>query len=230
MKLFSALVLFSLVQTSPAFATLQFSRSVPAPVQKQMLEDISFLESIHGGTTSALYPQIFSDSTLEGKTVSQFFQDRISNVDMNDCGGGPAVAGCVITRLSRDTMFLTNNYVTFDMPQVYRVSIILHESRHTEINHGSWTHVICPTPYLDTNGKDIVGIISGHKMEGLPACDNVILGAYGLQAILLKNIENVCTTCSEKVLMDAKIYGNDDLLRISNLPARKQMNDDLQKK
>lgn len=92
--------------------------------------------------------------------------------------------------------------------------------------NGNWIHAVCPIPYVDENGKDIVGIISGAKMEGMAACDTNPLAAYGLQAVLLKNIEKHCANCSEKTLMDAKIFGDDTIYRISNIPARKQLEND----
>ncbi|MBC7369941.1 MAG: hypothetical protein H7326_00145 [Bdellovibrionaceae bacterium] len=229
MKFIIFLVLPAFLSTA-AFAALNFSSAVPAAVKQQMLKDIELTKTIEGDSTSKLYLNIFATPKLQGEALNQFFEKRIANVDLNDCGGGAGVAACVQTFISPNTMFLTQNFVTADLPQIYRVSILFHESRHTEVMNGGWSHVNCPTPYLDEQNRDIVGKISGIKMEGKPACDNVALGAYGLQAVMLKNIQNTCTTCSEKILMDSEIFGDDALMRISDTGVRKLMRSDLEKK
>ena len=204
----------------------KFDRSIPQSTKEQITNDLGWVRSIQGKGASALYKTIFVSNALNGGELYSFFAERIHTFSMNDCGGGGSVAACVIPWMDSSTMWITKNYLNNNIPQIFRVSIIFHESRHTEEDHGNWTHARCPVPYLDENGKDIVGIISGAKMEGLAACDTTNLGAYGLQAVLLKNIEKNCTNCSEKMLMDAKLYGDDAIYRISNLPQRAQLKND----
>ncbi len=85
------------------------------------------------------------------------------------------VATCVIPWMDSSIMWIAPNYEKTNIPQMYRVGIIYHECRHTEVNNNNWSHATCPTPYLDDNGNDIVGIISGAKMEGKAACDSHVL-------------------------------------------------------
>ena len=212
-----------------AFAVPKFSADVPVAVKDQMIKDLELTQKIEGGKTSKLYLDIFQSATLSGPGLNSFFDQRILNVDLGDCGVSAAVA-CVKPYLSNDTMFLTPIFVKTDIPQILRVSILFHESRHTERSHGGWGHAICPTPFLDSQGRDIISSVSGVKLQGLPGCDNVALGAYGMEAVFLKNIGNVCTNCSEKVQMDAELFGDDILLRISDANVQKLMRDDLQKK
>ena len=221
-------IIFSLVLMGSiaAQATPSFSRDISPEMKQQILQDLDFVKAIDGNGSSAFYKQIFAQKNLNGTDLMAFFDQRISSFGRNSCGGGPAVAACVIPWMNSSTMWITPNYEKNNMPQIYRVSIIFHESRHTEDNHGNWGHATCPTPYLDDNGKDIVGIISGTKMQGLAACDTTPVGAYGMQAVLLKNIEKNCTTCNDKLKMDAKLYGDDGIYRISNLPARQQLRND----
>lgn len=222
-------LIFSLIFATAfgAHADPSFDSSISQNTKTQILQDLNFVKTITGKGGSVFYKNIFSKDTLNGTDLIGFFDQRINNFGMNSCGGGNAVAACVIPWISSNTMWITNNYVKNNMPQIFRISIIFHESRHTEDENGNWSHAICPTPYLDDNGKDIVGIISGTKMEGQPACDSTALGAYGLQAVLLKNIEKNCSNCNQKVQMDAKLFGDDTINRISNLSARKQLKNDL---
>ncbi len=222
-------IIFSLllVGALAAQADVKFDRSISESTKTQITEDLGFVKTMEGKGGSALYQQIFAKAALNGTDLMDFFGQRISTFSMNSCGGGNAVAACVIPWMDSHTMWITPNYVKNNIPQIFRISIIFHESRHTEDEHGNWGHATCPTPYLDDNGKDIVGIISGTKMAGMPACDNQAIGAYGLQAVLLKNIEKNCSNCNQKVQMDAKLFGDDSIYRISNLAARKQLKNDL---
>jgi hypothetical protein len=228
--LIAAIGFSSVFSSATASAGLDFSKQVPENIKTQMTQDLGLVDKLEGGKTSSNYIKIFSKDKLIGTELTKFFTKRVHSVDMSDCGGGDGVGACVNPNIDSNKMFLTKNYVSFSIPQIYRISLVFHESRHTENENSNWFHENCPVPYLDENGHDIVGIISGTKMEGRPACDDQNLGAYGLQATLLKNVANACTNCTEKILTDAKIFGDDTVNRISNLAARKQLKDDLEKK
>lgn len=210
-----------------AWAVPTFDSNVPDSLKTQILQDLDFVNTLQGKQATSFYNTIFGKNTLNGTDLTDFFNKRIYNFGMSSCGGGGAVAACVQPMMGENTMWITQNYVNNRIPQLFRISIIFHESRHTEGENSNWMHVDCPVPYLDDNGHDIVGIISGTKMEGLPACDDTAIGAYGLQAVLLKNIQNDCTNCNEKTVMDGKLYGDDTINRISDLPSRKQLQVDL---
>ena len=77
-----------------------------------------------------------------------------------------------------------------------------------------------------SDGKDMKSIWTGAELAGQPACDETPLGSYGSSTILLKNIQKFCTNCGEKVQMDAGIYADDQLGRITNPDAKKQMLED----
>lgn len=192
-----------------------------------MLSDLQLVQQIKGGSATRGYGQIFG-SALDGQNLVQFFTNRVRSVDVSDCGGGKSVAACVQPYIDPHIMWLTNNYVTWQIPQIYRISVVFHESRHTESENGNWSHVNCPIPFRDAQGKDIRGIISGTLLQGLPACDTTPLGAYGLQAELLKNVEYFCANCTEKMKMDGKLFGDDTVNRISNPVAREQLGSDVQ--
>jgi hypothetical protein len=208
-------------------AQLNYDNDVPPDLRQQLEQDIGTVKSLQGDSVSANYKQIFNSDKLDGESLMSFFEARIRGFGMDACGGGPSVAACVQPFMDSHKMWITPNYIRFNAPQIYRLSVVFHESRHTEDAHGNYPHATCPTPYRDENGNDIKGILSGTLMAGHPACDTTILGAYGLQATLLKNIELFCTTCTEKLKQDAQLFGDDTILRISNLPQRQKLRKDL---
>lgn len=226
-------IAFALVATalalgnSAARADLTYDDDVPAALHDQLVQDLGVIASLQGNGESANYKAIFGGTQLDGQSLMSFFEKRITGFGMDACGGGPAVAACVQPGLDDHKMWITPNYIRFSAPQIYRLSVVFHESRHTESQHGNWPHVICPTPYLDDNGNDIKGILSGSLMAGLPACDTTITGAYGLQATVLKNVELFCTTCTDKLKQDAQLFGDDTINRIDVLSQRAKLKKDL---
>jgi hypothetical protein len=81
-------------------------------------------------------------------------------------------------------------------------------------------------PFLDSDGKDMRSIWTGALLQGEPACDITPFGSYGSQTILLENISLNCTNCNSKVKSDAKLYGDDQLNRITDPASKTQMQTD----
>jgi len=202
----------------------KFDANVPAEIQKQMRDDLAFIRGIQGGGTSGLHQQIFG--SVDGAAYTQFFESRVKSIGMNGCGNGNAVA-CVIPMMGPSKMWLTQNYIKFSHAQVARMMVVFHESRHTELRHGNWPHASCPDPFLDAAGNDMKSIWTGAMLAGEPACDKTPLGSYGSSMIMLKNIQKFCTNCTDKVKMDAGIYADDQLNRVIDPKAKKQIQDDL---
>jgi len=202
---------------------VQFDRSVPQDIQKQMSDDLQFIGQMSGNGQTKLHQEIFG--TVDGSVYDKFFNSRINSVGMNGCGNPNAVA-CVIPMAGSHKMWLTSNFIRFSHPQVARMMVVYHESRHSEVDHGNWPHDNCPDPYLDENGKDIASIWTGAKVAGNPACDSTPMGSYGSSTIMLKNIAKFCTNCSDKVKMDANIYSDDQLNRIDVPSVKQSMKDD----
>ena len=201
-----------------------FDRSVTQIIQTQMTQDLEFIETIQSQTQSDLHKQIFGPS--DGKAYSQFFNSRITSIGMNNCGNANAVA-CVIPFRDSSKMWLTANYVKFSHPQIARLMVVFHESRHTEDNHGNWPHANCPKPFEDPQNQPMKSIWTGSELAGEPACDETPFGSYGSSLIMLKNISKYCTNCTEKVKMDAGIYADDQVKRIIDPTAIQQIYDDL---
>lgn len=200
-----------------------FDRDVPADIQAQMRADLAFIAQLTGGGTSKLHQQIFGK--MEGAAYAKFFETRVSAIGMNGCGNGNAVA-CVIPYLNPSKMWLTKNFIRFSHPQVSRMMVVYHEARHTESRSGNWPHASCPEPFLDAQGRDMKSIWTGALLAGEPACDETPSGSYGSSTIMLKNISKFCTNCTDKVKMDAGLYADDQLGRIIDADAKKQMQDD----
>ncbi len=203
-----------------------FDADVPADVQTQMRADLAFIAGISGSGATPLHRQIFG--AVDGGAYSAFFTSRVKAVGMDDCGSANAVA-CVKPFWNPSKMWLTQNYIRFSHPQVSRMMVVYHEARHTEISHGSWYHASCPTPFKDSNGRDMKSIWTGASLAGEPACDRTPLGSYGSSAIMLKNISLKCTSCSDKVKMDAGLYADDQVGRVIDKDARRQMEEDFKK-
>lgn len=202
-----------------AFA-LDFDTDVPAAVKQQILQDLEFMKTLKGARVTPLHQQIFG--AMDGAGYGNFFMTRVEGVGMSDCGGGNAVA-CVQPFFDPSKIWLTQNYIRFSHPQVAKMMVVYHEARHTESQNGNWMHATCPRPFLDSDGKDMKSIWTGASLAGQPACDSSPFGSYGSSTILLKNISKFCDNCTDKVKMDAGIYADDQLKRITNANAKQQM-------
>ncbi|MBI5247410.1 MAG: hypothetical protein HY923_09525 [Elusimicrobia bacterium] len=200
-----------------------FDADVPADIQKQMRADLEFIKGIAGEKASALHKKIFG--SVNGADYTKFFETRVTAIGMNSCGSSNAVA-CVIPFRNPSKMWLTQNFIRFSHPQISRMMVVFHEARHTETKSGNWSHAYCPEPFKDENGKDMKSIWTGAVLAGEPACDETPLGSYGSSTIMLKNISLNCANCTDKVKMDAGLYADDQLGRIIDADAKRQMKDD----
>ena len=219
-----ALVLLSVVSLSISAFGFEFSSDMPAAIKTQMLADLEFMNQIQGSNVSGLHKQIFGN--VSGADYKKFFETRVTMIGLNSCGGGNAVA-CVIPFMGSSKMWLTQNFIKFSQPQISRMMVVYHESRHTERGNGNWSHATCPTPFKNANGEDMHSIWTGALLAGEPACDITPFGSYGSSLILLKNVSKFCSNCTEKVKMDAGIYADDQFGRIIDKGARDQINKDL---
>jgi hypothetical protein len=200
----------------------QFDPNVSTPTRIQLLNDMAFVQGLKGNGVSALHEKIFGP--VAGPAYLRFFNSRVKAVGLDEQDTAPGEMAYVS---ESPRMWLTPNYVHYNMAQIVRVQIVFHESRHTESEHHYWPHVNCPVPFLDDDGKDVRGIITGTLLAGLEACDTTPIGAYGIELIMAKNIQKYCTTCTDKVKMDAGLYADDTLKRIINPAAKQAIREDL---
>ena len=214
---------FAFKLKSPRKPGFTFDANVPADIKDQMLKDLAFMKGLTGNGATPLHRKIYG--AVDGGDYGKFFDTRVSAIGMNSCGSGNAVA-CVIPFRDPSKMWLTQNFIKFSHPQVSRMMVVYHEARHTETQNGNWSHATCPEPFLDANGKDMKSIWTGALLAGEPACDETPLGSYGSSTIMLKNISKFCSNCTDKVKMDAGLYADDQLGRIIDAGAKKEMQDD----
>jgi len=221
---FRSILVTSLMFASTTVMAYTFDSDVPAEIQEQTHQDLNFMSGIVGTGQTQLHQQIFG--SMGGSGYKNFFETRVHAVGMSDCGDANAVA-CVIPFYSSSKIWFTQNYIKFSHPQVARLMIVYHETRHTESQNRNWFHATCPTPFLDDQGREKKSIWTGARLAGKPACDVTPFGSYGSSVILLKNVQKFCSNCNEKVRMDAGIYGDDQFGRIIDAHAREQMTNDL---
>lgn len=215
--------LFGALLFSASAFSYNFDRNVPPAVKDQITQDMQFMGGLDGSSVTPFHREIFGE--LKGANYKQFFESRVTNIGMHSCGGGKAVA-CVIPMLGSSKIWLTQNYVRFDHPQIAKMMVVFHEARHTETQNGNWSHATCPTPFLDERGQEMKSIWTGATLAGEPACDSTPFGSYGSSTILLKNVQKFCANCTEKVRMDAGIYSDDQLKRVTDREARQRMDRD----
>ena len=218
----SSLIVVSVLTTASAWA-LTYDKNVPEAIQSQMQQDLAFMGTVEGAQTTGLHTQIFG--AMKGASYQNWFEARIFSVGLSDCGNPNAVA-CVSPFQDENKMWLTQNFIKFSHPQISRMMVVYHEARHSEGKNRWWMHAKCPTPFKDENGKDMTSIWTKAQLAGQPACDKTPLGSYGSSTIMLRNISKYCTTCTDKVRMDAKIYSDDQLERIIDASAKNQIKND----
>jgi len=189
-----------------ASVTIPVDPDVPPAIKKQLADDLESIKMVKStGTASQLHKQIFGE--VNGETYYSFFVSRVKAIGMDDCGSGTAVA-CIMPYVDPSKMWITQNYIKFSHPEIARLMVVFHESRHTETEHGNWSHATCPTPF------QYKSIWTGAQLAGEPACDTTPLGSYGSSTIMLKNISKYCANCNDKMRKDAGIYADDQLNRM----------------
>jgi hypothetical protein len=224
MQLFGILLAVFFLAASDCRADFIFDPDVPLAIREQLKNDLAFLGSLEGKKVSSFHRKIFG--SLSGKNYVGFFEKRIKEIGLDACGGSIAFA-CVVPLLEDNKMYFAPNFSIYSLPQITRVMMLIHESRHTEARQNYWAHLVCPDPFVDENGKQIVGTITGKSLAGRPACDASEFAAYGLDRIFMRNIEKNCDNCGQKVRMDANIFGSAALDRIIDPRAKRRLLRDL---
>ena len=219
----SILFLFMLGDIESAHA-LTFDKSVPKSTEDQLLQDLSAIERSEGAVASTLHRAIFGP--MRGAGYKSWFELRVLRVGFDPSPSGSAVA-YVSPFFDSSKMVLTANYTRFSHPQIARLMIVFHEARHTERGSGHWPHATCPNPFVDDSGSEIKSIWTGLPLAGESACDSSASGAYGSSVILLENIALHCQSCSEKMRMDARLYGDDQMKRLTDAAALAELKHDL---
>ncbi|MBS1958835.1 MAG: hypothetical protein JST80_05110 [Bdellovibrionales bacterium] len=183
---------------------IQFDSDVSASLKTQVLADIDWISTVHGVRSTPLHQRIFG--AIDGANYMQWLGSRVYYFGVDRCGGGNAVA-CVKSKYD-NKMFVTNQYIRGNYPQVARLMTIYHEARHTEKQNGMWAHAKCPSnfPYRS--------IWTGARLAGNRSCDGSELGSYASASILMDNISKFCENCTDKARADARLYADDQMKRV----------------
>lgn len=198
--------------------SIQFDASVSGAVQAQMNLDLKFMGAITGDRASPLHEQIFGK--VNGSDYLNWFSKRVQSVGTSDCYSSLALACQDGEQANR--ILLTPLYSQSEYPQIVRLLIIFHEARHTEVENDHWLHANCPRHFAG------ISLVTGASLAWQPACDITEYGSYGAGAILLHNIGQFCTNCSDKVKADAELYAQDNLQRLIDAGALERTKQDFQ--
>ncbi len=183
---------------------LQFDANVSEKLKAQVLSDFQFLQSIQGSKASPVHAETFG--SVNGSNYQNWFSSRVFYFGLDGCGGNSAVA-CVKPQF-KNKVWVTSNYTAFDHPQISRLMTLFHEARHTEDAHENWPHAKCPRVFPHRS------IWTGGRLANHTACDATAYGSYASASVMLNNVARFCENCSEKVKADAKIYADDQVLRV----------------
>jgi hypothetical protein len=156
----------------------------PDSFKSAIKKDLKALASLKGGAGSPLHQEIFR-GPVEGETYVSWFTDRIKRIVYSPCMNSERI---IAAASSRGDMFVAGRY--FDArsvndaqgvsdPQLYRLSVLLHEARHVE----GFDHVAC-TLKKKVSG-DPFALPNSYDTDN---CDNTEVGAYGTQVIFMYNV------------------------------------------
>lgn len=209
--------LLVLVSTSYAHA-IETQFFYDSKEEEQVRSDLSFLFSIKSTMSSDLHLEVFGGTN--GAAYQTFLESRIKVIRRSNSGASVfafSVDGY------RDAIAVTSKF--FELPQILRVAVLMHEARHSESAHTFWKHIACPSPYLDEDGKEMKSAMDNDaSLSGqVQACDADSKGSYGISALLLKNIAENCENCDSDLKNQAKALYLDIRKRISDPIERQKL-------
>lgn len=203
---------------------ISIRESVPAPVITSLQNTFALIRDLRGTASSRLHDGIFG--AIDGQNYLRFVSERIEEIAYEPIPHSNTQVAFV--RGAEPTvLYITSNTDASRVPLIYFLDVLVHEARHAEHGVLSYAHVSCPIPFVDFEGNEVRGIITGNPIAGRRACDTTADGPYGIVATLMKNIEHQCETCTEKVRMDAKLFGDDDARRVIDRSSYNELREDI---
>jgi hypothetical protein len=196
---------------SAAYSFFTLSSDPQALAAQQTIEsDFNAVSQFSFSNVSPLFQELFDGQ--EASDVTRFFFKRVTSFSWD-----PSLTGNILASAAPGTTHITVGPALFDssIPQIYRISTLIHEARHNESKR--WGHVGCNSDYT----FKLDGIVFPEtRLAHTYACDRSAKGAYGIEYVFLRAIVNSCTNCTEKMKLDAKLYGDyEALVRIDNSSA-----------
>jgi hypothetical protein len=189
----------------PVPIAARFQPGVPDWLRALVTEDLEFMAAIRGSRGSELHQKIFG-GPVDGERYLEFFNQRIKHIHFvpDDLRRGLGELASVLDR----SLVIVDAERYRQMPRWERIGVLIHEARH--VDDGP-SHVFCPTGSPSLNSQASILVTAGLQRFGAPssqgrACDNDVLGPYGVQTVMLLNIHLFCENCG--------IHGTDGPLDI----------------
>jgi hypothetical protein len=178
------LLLVGIKDTFAETCTLNFDSNISDDLKTTIQSDLAFLAGIRGNDASNLHRETFGAGPVSGSLYCMRLQRFIKTIVENSEDLLPTE----ITRYENGRLLLTKKYL--EERQIYRISILIHESTHA----GFPNHVNCPASF-------------GAPLAGLPGCDLTEYEAYGVQATWLINVGKFCANCDSETMKFALAKG-----------------------
>ena len=208
MKTLLVLLLSSLVFAPMANAENQF----PDEARREVEFALDWILGLEFSETTELHKEFFGE--LNTGAVYAEYLSRIESFVYREVRNNSTAA--TVSR-SRPVINITQNFVIRDdYGWVDKASILIHEVRHIAAGEGRFGHIKCPE--YDMEGEILIGHVSGIRLRDERACDGHHRGAYGHQTVMLANIANYCTNCSEEEKERARFFADRMIRRIVRNP------------
>ena len=183
---------------------IKFDSTVTPKMKGEVLGDLSFIQTVTSARASPLHQEIFG--MVNGSNYIRWFTQRVFEFGV-DLDAGPTTVAYHTDEFV-NKIFVGGNYVNGGYPQIARLMTLFHEARHTETEHDFWEHAKCPRRFPHRS------IWTGADISGGYACEDNAYGSYSSVSVMLNNISKFCSNCSAKVKADAKLYSDDQVLRV----------------
>jgi len=196
--------------------------ALPGPLRRQADSDLAFARTLRGPDASPLHRKLFGDSPLDGGLYEAFFKARVTHLR-----GAGVLTGCadaIACHGAMKTVRLTERYADPRLPQIVRLSLLLHEARHSD--DGSYDHFTCSSKLQGPDGRPLRSPYLDVEVGGLRACDEDPLGAYGVQIVMLRNVQRFCETCEPEVKAEARRYADFLMNLVVSEEARRELASD----
>lgn len=113
----------------------------------------------------------------------------------------PRIGVVTLTDAYFDQQYLPNPNPSANVSRLYRLSMLFHESRHSDGNGlgTGFLHEVCPV---------------GHPYAGEKACDKMENGSYGMEARFDKVLSKNCKGCKPSEVEELRMMSLDNFSRI----------------
>lgn len=196
----------------------------PVSIEREADLKVAFdyLVALRLSDSTPLHKEFFGNNTEEN--VYSTFLNLIDFIDYKETDEPSLLA---YARFGVPIMTITNNFPKMAQDParlIDVVSAIIHEAHHISNQNGLEGHVRCPLK--DLYGETIIGYLSGQPLKDFEGCDDRYDGAYGAQIVMLYNIAQFCTNCSDAEKSHALLMSQNLMRRIVDRKAFTKIEND----